>query len=47
MITSIWNFIILQFRFSQAGVSQSWLFWVAVLGCVLIKGYLSRKVKEK
>jgi len=30
MIENIWDFITIQFAFSQAGVSQSWLFWFII-----------------
>ena len=34
---SLWEFITTQFRFSQEGVSQSWLFWTIILGMWLMK----------
>ena len=36
-LSSLWDFITLQFRFSQDGVSQSWLFWVVILVGVVLK----------
>lgn len=45
MITTIWNFVTTQFAFSQAGVSQSWLFWTVVLGCLLLKVTLLKAKK--
>ena len=40
MITSIWEFTVTQFRFSQSGVSQSWLFWTVILGVMVVKNVL-------
>lgn len=47
MIENIWSFITMQFKFSQEGVSQSWLFWTAVLGCMFLKLMLTKKAKGK
>lgn len=35
--SAIWDFITTQFRFSQDGMSQSWLFWTIVLVGVVLK----------
>ena len=46
MISSIWDFVTTQFRFSQEGMSQSWLFWTVVLGVVVMKCWLNGYTKE-
>lgn len=47
MIANIWNFITLQFRFSQDGVSQSWLLWTLILVGVLLKNSLKARLQKK
>lgn len=46
-LASFWNFITTQFRFSQDGMSQSWLFWVIILGVVLLKYKLRNGCSNK
>lgn len=36
-MSTVWDLITAQFRFSQEGVSQSWLFWTIILGAILLK----------
>lgn len=46
MIENIWTFITMQFRFSQEGVSQSWLFWTLVVVCMYLRVVLTKKAKN-
>ena len=48
MFTGIWTFITKQFAFSQAGASQSWLFWfVVAVGIAIRLRFLLLNMKGK